>query len=67
MSNEEEAQKAMDELNNTEFEGKTIVVNEAKPKESNGGGRSFGGGGRSGGYGGGKSSSNGGGYKKKSW
>lgn len=58
MSNDEEAQKAMDELNNTEFEGKTIVVSEAKPKENNS--RNFGG---KSNYGGGNS----GGYKKKNW
>lgn len=59
MSNDDDAKKAIEELNNTEFDGKTIVVSEAKPKENNN--RSFGGGGRSG-YG-----ENAGGYKKKSW
>ena len=32
MSNDEEGQKAIDELNGTEFEGKTINVNVARPK-----------------------------------
>lgn len=31
MSTEEEAQKAIDELNGKELDGRTIVVNEAKP------------------------------------
>jgi len=31
MSSEEEAQKAIDTLNGKEFEGRTIVVDEAKP------------------------------------
>ena len=32
MSNDAEGQKAIDELNNTDFEGKTITVNVARPK-----------------------------------
>jgi len=32
MPNDEEAQKAIDALNNTEFEGQTIGVNVARPK-----------------------------------
>ena len=32
MTNDDEGQKAIDELNNTEFEGKTITVNVARPK-----------------------------------
>lgn len=32
MSNDSEGQKAIDELNNTDFEGKTITVNVARPK-----------------------------------
>jgi len=32
MATEEEAQKAIDTLNNTEVDGRTIVVNEARPK-----------------------------------
>ncbi len=39
MTNEAEGRKAIDELNNTEFEGKTIMVNIARPKsDSNNGG-----------------------------
>jgi len=33
MSSDEEAQKAIQELNNTEVEGRKIVVNEARPME----------------------------------
>jgi len=32
MSNDNEAQKAIDELNGSEFDGKTLSVNVAKPK-----------------------------------
>lgn len=32
MPDDANAQKAIDELNNTEFEGKTITVNVARPK-----------------------------------
>ena len=48
-------------LNGTDFQGRSLTVNEARPRESGGGG---GGGGRSGGGGGGggRSSGGGGGY-----
>lgn len=42
MSSEEEAQKAVDTLNGTDFGGRSIVVNIARPKEDSP--RSFGGG-----------------------
>ena len=51
MPNDAEGQKAIDELNNTDFEGKTITVNVARPREertdrgSRGGGFNRGGGG----------------------
>jgi RNA recognition motif-containing protein len=46
MSSAEEAQAGMDALNGTEVEGRTLVVNEAKPREDRGGGGGgFGGGG----------------------
>jgi RNA recognition motif-containing protein len=32
MPNDANAQKAIDELNNSDFEGKTITVNMARPK-----------------------------------
>jgi cold-inducible RNA-binding protein len=41
MSSEEEAQKAIKELNGKEIDGRAIMVNEARPKED----RSSGGGG----------------------
>ena len=50
MSTEEEAQAAIDMFNGKDFEGRNIVVNEARPQEDrpkrsfgggNGGGRSF--------------------------
>lgn len=36
MSTEEEAKKAMDELNGKDLDGRTIVVSEAKPAENRG-------------------------------
>jgi len=47
MPNDAEAQKAIDELNETDFEGKTIAVNVARPKteRSDRGGFNRGGGG----------------------
>ena len=69
MPNEEEANNAIDDLNDTEFDGRTIVVKEARPKEersSRGGyGRSGGSHGRSGGYNkGGSYGRSSGGYNK---
>ena len=49
MTTDEEAEKAIQTLNNTELGGRKIVVNEARPLEERKP-RSFGGGGRSGGY-----------------
>jgi len=49
MSSGDEAQKAISALNGTQFDGRTLVVNEAKPMEkrdNSGGGRGNGGGGR---------------------
>lgn len=34
MVNDEDALKAIEELNDTEFEGRKIIVNEARPKKS---------------------------------
>jgi RNA recognition motif-containing protein len=48
MSSEQEAKAAISALNGKEVEGRSLTVNEARPKEGGGGG----GGGR-GGYGGG--------------
>ncbi|HEX2910546.1 MAG TPA: RNA-binding protein [Chloroflexia bacterium] len=48
MSNDTEAQQAINLFNGTEFEGRTITVNEARPQENRGGG--YGGGRSNGGY-----------------
>lgn len=74
MENDEEAQKAITELNGATVEGRTIVVNKSEPKPEgerrsfnndrggyNGGGNSRGGGG--GNYGGGNRDNNGGGNR----
>lgn len=57
MPNDDEAQNAIDGLNDTDFDGRTIVVKKAEPRENRGGGRGRGGfgggGGGRGGYGGG--------------
>ena len=60
MSNDDEAQSAIDALNDQEFDGRTIVVKKAEPRENRGGG---GGGGynRGGGGGGGYNRGGGGG------
>jgi RNA recognition motif-containing protein len=62
MANDAEAQTAIDSLNNTEVEGRNLVVNESRPKTEGGGSggfkkRSFG----NGGGGGFKKGGNGGG------
>jgi RNA recognition motif-containing protein len=63
MPDDSEAQKAIDELNETEFEGKTISVNVARPRtERSNSGYNRGGG--NGGYNRGGGSSNGGGYNR---
>ena len=55
MGSDAEAQKAIEALNGTEIEGRTLTVNEARPKTEGGGGRGgYGGGGGGGGYGGGR-------------
>jgi RNA recognition motif-containing protein len=55
-SNDEDAKAAMAALNGKDFQGRALVVNEARPKAAGGGGRGGyggGGGGGRGGYGGG--------------
>jgi hypothetical protein len=66
MPNDDEAQAAIDALNETDFDGNTIVCKKAEPREGGGGGRGgFGGGGGGnrggGGYGGGGGGNRGGG------
>ena len=70
MSSQEEAAKAIEQFNGKEVNGRSLTVNEAKPRENRaggGGGRGgFGGGGGGrgggGGYGGNRSGGGGGGY-----
>jgi RNA recognition motif-containing protein len=59
MSSKEEADNAIQELNGKEVEGRSLTVNEAKPRENRTGG---GGGGRGGYGGGGGRGGSGGGY-----
>jgi RNA recognition motif-containing protein len=71
MPNDEEAQKAIEAMDESEFDGRTIVVKQAEPRENRpaggggnrGGGGGFGGGNRGGGggYGGGGGNRGGGG------
>ena len=66
----EDADKAITQLNGTEVNGRTLTVNEARPREERsgnrgggyGGGRGSGGGGGRGGYGGGRGGGGGGRY-----
>jgi RNA recognition motif-containing protein len=52
MSTDEDAQKAIDDLNSKEFGGRNLTVNEARPKPArSGGGGGYGGGGYGGGGG----------------
>jgi RNA recognition motif-containing protein len=51
MNDDAEAQKAIDALNGTEYNGRPLTVNEARPREERGG-ASGGGSGARGGYGG---------------
>jgi cold-inducible RNA-binding protein len=44
MGSDADAQKAIDQFNNTDFGGRNLTVNEARPKTSSGGGGGFGGG-----------------------
>lgn len=64
MANDEEGQAAIDKLNETEFEGRTISVAVARPREERGNGGGFNrGGGSRGGYGSGnRGGGNRGGY-----
>ncbi len=59
MANDEEGRKAIEELNQAEYDGKTINVSVAKPREDRPERKPFGGGNRGGGFGGGN---RGGGY-----
>jgi cold-inducible RNA-binding protein len=61
MTNDEEARSAIAALNGRQVDGRSINVNEARPKEARGGG---GGGGYRGGNGGHSSRGNSGGYRQ---
>jgi cold-inducible RNA-binding protein len=61
MANDEDAENAIKALDNTEFDGRTIVVKKAEPREERGSG---GGGNRGGGGGYGGNRGGGGGYGK---
>ena len=50
MGSQEEAQSAMDNLNQTQLEGRSLTVNEAKPRQQRSGGGGGGGGGGRGGW-----------------
>jgi len=60
MENSQDAQKVIEELNGSEFEGRKLVVNQARERENRGGGRS--GGGSRGGYN--RGGGGGGGYNR---
>ncbi len=64
MASEDEAQQAIAAINGRNVGGRSLVVNESRPREGGGGGggRSGGGGGYGGGSGGGGGRSGGGGY-----
>jgi cold-inducible RNA-binding protein len=65
MVSDDDAQKAIDQLNNTDFGGRNLTVNEARPKTAGGGGGGRGGGGYGGGGGGGYGGGGGGGNRKR--
>ncbi len=67
MASDEAAQKAIEQFNEYEMEGRKLVVNEAKPKPE-GGARGFGGAGGGGfGRGGGDDFGSGGGRREPRW
>jgi RNA recognition motif-containing protein len=57
MSSKSEGEAAIAKFNGAELDGRSLTVNEAKPRENRGG---FGGGGRGGGFGGGRGGGRGG-------
>ena len=61
MANDDDARKAIAALNGQQLGGRTLVVNEARPKEAGGGGGGRGGWGGGGGGGGGRGGYGGGG------
>jgi cold-inducible RNA-binding protein len=69
MASQEEGQAAMAALNGSQLQGRTLTVNEAKPRteRSSGGGNRGGGGGGRGSYGGGGGGGGRGGYSGGRW
>lgn len=75
MASSEEATSAIEQFNGQEYDGRNLVVNEARPREEGGGGGNRGGygggrgGNRGGGYGGGRGGNRGGGggYNESRW
>ena len=65
MSDASQADQAIAALNGATLEGRTLNVNEARPKPQGGGGRGFGGGGGGGGYRSGGGSGGGGGNRRR--
>jgi len=64
ITNDEQAQTAIDSLNGKDFLGRNLIVNEARPPRERGFGGGGGGGGRPRGGGGGRSSGGGGGRRR---
>src|SRR5215207_7658988 len=62
MSTKEEGEAVIAQFTGKEVNGRSLTVNEAKPREDRGGGGNRGGGGGRGGYGGGGGGRSGGGY-----
>jgi RNA recognition motif-containing protein len=64
MASNEEGQKAIEQFNGKELQGRSLNVNEARPREDRGGRGGGGGGGGRGGYGGGGNRGGGGGSNR---
>jgi len=62
MANDEEGKAAIEALNDQDFEGRTLNINEARPREARGGG-----GGGGGGYGNRGGGGGGGGGRRDRW
>ncbi|MGH9881476.1 MAG: RNA recognition motif domain-containing protein [Pyrinomonadaceae bacterium] len=71
MSSNEEGTAAIAQFNGKEVNGRSLTVNEARPRENRGGGGGGGrggfGGGRNGGYGGNRGGGSGGGNREPRW
>ncbi len=65
MTSPEDANAAIEQFNGQEYDGRNLVVNEARPREEGGRGGNRGGGGRGGYGGGGNRGGGGGGYDSR--